>query len=233
MCRYVTTNKPDRRISLLQALRGRPSLSILQRPAHSPRDLLSGTSIRGTCQSSLHAPVSQDIQAMAAYSSYLTSRFSTDSAWHGRHVLLGAEALNELLVGRLVAGLREEDDLRLAGVDVLRDLVQALERRLPCQVANLEGREQKRESVGAGGTGGEGSNAKEAKGRGVEEEKGWVTADRAVDHEGVLQHLLHGTHEVGDLPAQRNGSWKKETGSGPRPQQGLLTWLVGDEYLVA
>ena len=101
---------------------------------------------------------------MAAYSSYLTTRFSTDWAWHGRHVLLGAEALNELLVGRLVAGLREEDDLRLAGVDVLRDLVQA--------------------------------------------------ADRAVDHEGVLQHLLHGTHEVGDLPAQRNGSWGKGMGSG-------------------
>merc|ERR1719215_1009584 len=47
--------------------RGKPSLSILQRPAHSPKDLLSGTSISGTffskqrpCTNFLYAGSLQD-----------------------------------------------------------------------------------------------------------------------------------------------------------------------------
>merc|ERR1719401_3401860 len=49
------------------------------------------------------------------------------------HVLLQAQALNQLLVCRLVARLREEDDLGLAGVDVLRNLMKAPDRTVDDQ----------------------------------------------------------------------------------------------------
>merc|ERR1719401_1336230 len=49
------------------------------------------------------------------------------------HVLLQAQALHQLLVRWLVAGLREEDDLGLPSVDVLRNLVEAPDRTIDDQ----------------------------------------------------------------------------------------------------